>query len=73
MKMTLIEAFEMIGRGETPEEYEKRIKRIRRLANERDELRDAIDILRGDPTYAEKYEKKKKRLAKVLAELARLI
>ena len=61
--MTLAEAFEMIARGETPEQYEKRIKRIRRLANERDALEVGIDVLGDDP----RADKKRARLAKVLA------
>ena len=65
MNMTLPQALEMVSRGETPEEYEKRIKKIRRLANERDYLIDAIEILADDP----KVEKKKIRLAKVLEML----
>lgn len=70
MQMTLAEALEMISRGETPEEYEKRIKRIRRLANERDALVDGIQILEeySDP----RAEKKKVRLAKVLKMLEEL-
>lgn len=70
MKMTLEEALEMIERRETPEQYQKRVKRIRRLANERDELRDAIEIL--DEYEDPRAEKKKKRLAAVLDELERL-
>ena len=71
MKMTLAEAFDMIARKETPEEYEKRIRRIRRLANERDCLYDALTVL--DPVIdGEKYYKKQKRYEKVLAELERL-
>ena len=68
MKMTLAEAFDMIARRETPEQYEKRIKRIRRLANERDELECSIDVLGDDPRAG----KKRVRLQKVLAEIERL-
>ena len=67
-KMTIEQALEMISRGETPEEYTKRIKRIKRLANERDALEDAIDVLGEDP----RAEKKKTRLAKVIDEIYRL-
>lgn len=70
MKMTLAQAFEMIGRGETSEEYEKRIKRIRRLVNERDDLDASLTVL--TPEDGERYEKKKHRLEKVLAEIERL-
>lgn len=66
--MTLSEAFDMIGRGETPEEYKKRIQRIRRLANERDALQDAIEILGDDP----RAERKRARLQKVEQELTKL-
>lgn len=66
--MTLSEAFDMIGRGETPEEYKKRIQRIRRLANERDALQDAIEILGDDP----RAERKRERLQKVEQELTKL-
>ena len=66
--MTIAEAFDMIGRGETPEEYKKRIQRIRRLANERDALQDAIEILGDDP----RAEKKRTRLQKVEQELTKL-
>lgn len=74
MKMTLKQAFEMIDRGETPDQYEKRIKRIRALANERDDLIDCIEVLKDDtdPHYVAKREKKQKRLEKVLKELEEL-
>lgn len=68
MKMTLQQACEMFARGETPEEYERRIKRLRRLANERDDLEDAIEVLKGDP----RAKTKQKRLAKVLAEIEQI-
>lgn len=45
MKMTLAEALEAIHRGETPEQYEKRVRKIRRLSEELFDLRDALDIL----------------------------
>ena len=60
--MTIDQAIEMIMRGETPEQYKKRMAKIRRLANERDALEDAIDVLGDDP----KAEKKRERLEKVL-------
>lgn len=61
MAMTIGQAIEAIMRGETEEQYRKRIKKIRRLANERDDLMDAIDVLGDDP----RAEQKKARLAKV--------
>lgn len=48
MNMTLAEALEMIHRGETPEQYEKRVRKIRRLSEELFELRDALDILEDE-------------------------
>lgn len=72
MKMTIAQALEMIDKGETVEQYEKRIRRIRRLANERDALTDGIEILEqyGDSAEDKKRaEKKRTRLAKVLAEI----
>ena len=60
MKMTLAQAIEAVERGETPEEYEKRIKRLRKLGIERDFLEDAIFMLDG-----EKRAKKQARLDRV--------
>ena len=71
MKMTLAEALYAIQRGETPEQYAKRLARIRRLANERDDLEASLTVL-SEPGDAEKREKKQKRLAKVLAEIERI-
>ena len=68
MRMTLAQAFEMIDRDETPEQYEKRVKRLRRLYNERYDLEDAIEVLGDDP----RADKKKKRLAKVVAMIETL-
>ena len=48
MKMTLAQAMEAVERGETPEQYEKRIRKMRRLSIERDFLEDAIFMLEGD-------------------------
>ena len=48
MKMTLAQAMEAVERGETPEQYEKRIRKMRRLSIERDFLEDAIFMLDGD-------------------------
>ena len=71
--MTFVEALEMIERGETPEQYKKRVNRIRRLANERYDIEDSLSVLDGsDPRDAEKIEKKQRRLAKVLAEIEAL-
>lgn len=58
----------MIARGETSEQYEKRVKRLRRLYNEKYDLEDAIDVLGDDP----RADKKKTRLAKVNAMIEEL-
>ena len=71
MKMTLAQAFEAIGRGETPEQYEKRMKRIRRLANERDDLYASLTVL-TDPGDEAKAAKKQERLTKVLQMIEEL-
>lgn len=68
MKMTLAQAFEMIDRGETPEQYEKRVKRLRRLINEQYDLEDAIQVLGDDP----RADKKRRRLTKVLVMIEQL-
>ena len=70
MKMTFAEAFETLMRGETFEDYEKRKKRIHRLANERDALMDALAVL--SEADGDRYYKKQKRLSKVLEEIERL-
>lgn len=69
MKMTIYEALEMIDRGETPEEYEKRVKKIRKYSKEKDDLEDAIEVLGDDPRVI----KRKKRLAKVNELLEKLM
>lgn len=69
MKMTLAQAFDMIERGMTPEEYEKRLKRLRRLYDEKYYLEDAIAVLGDD----ERAQKKAKRLLKVNGEIRRLL
>lgn len=66
MKMTLAEAFDMINRGETPEQYEKRVRKLRRYYNELYELQDALEILDGtQPGDEERAQKKRRRLEKV--------
>lgn len=73
--MTIDEAIDMITRGETPEQYKKRTARIRRLANERDDLEDSIQVLKeyGDSEKDMlKLKKKQERLIKVLEELDRI-
>ena len=61
MALTIGQALEAIMRGETEEQYRKRIRKILRLADERDDLMDAIEVLGNDP----RAEKKRIRLAKV--------
>ena len=68
MAVTLAEALELMIRGETEEQYKKRIAKIRRLANERDNLIDAIEVLGDDP----RVEKKKIRLDKVVKMIEQL-
>lgn len=66
MKLTLSQSLEAIIRGETPEEYVKRIRKLRKYCDERYDLEDSIQVLEGDPMYKEKLKKKKARLKKVL-------
>lgn len=67
--LNIDQAIEAIMRGETSEEYKKRQDKIRRLANERDDLIDAIEVLSDDP----RAEKKKVRLEKVLKMIDNLL
>lgn len=60
--MAFEQMIELVFRGETTKQFKKRIARIKRLANERDALIDAIEVLGDDPRAAIK----KKRLAKVV-------
>lgn len=69
--MTITEAFDMIDRGETPEEYKKRMARLRRYVNERDALEDALSIL-TEPEDAARREKKERRLAVVVEAIKTL-
>ena len=71
MKMTVREFCEMVDRGETPEQYAKRMRSIRRYVNERDALHDALSVL-TEPEDAERRAKKEARLAIVLGHLERL-
>lgn len=70
MKMTLAQAFDMINRGETSEQYERRIKKLRRLYDEMYTLQDAISLEweDGDPRLA----KKKARLEVVKSKIEEL-
>lgn len=67
--MTLYEAMKMIERGETPDEYKKRMKKLRKLSEERDFLMDAVEVLKGDPRCI----KKELRLAEVLRMIDELL
>lgn len=71
MKTTLAEAFEMIGRGETPEQYESRIRKLKKYTNERDFLMDALEVLTA-PGDADRRAKKEKRLKIVLERIEKL-
>lgn len=72
MKLTINEFFDMIERGETPDQYEKRLRKIRRLANERDQLMDWISVFDDDIEEQTMIEKKRNRLNKVLAMIDEL-
>ena len=72
MKLTMVEFFEMIERGETPDQYEKRLRKIRRLVNERDQLMDWISVFDDDIEEQTMIEKKRNRLNKVLAMIEEL-
>lgn len=54
-----------LRQGETTEDYKKRMAKLRRYANERDDLIDCIEVLSGDDRYADRIAKKKARLDKV--------
>lgn len=69
--MTLAMAFDMIDRGLTPEEYEKRWKRMLRLQNEQERLEDKISVFTNTPND-ERCVKAKKRLPKVIAALEKV-
>ena len=75
-RYTLAEAFAALADcrpGETLEDREKRMAKIRRYANERDALEAEISVLSDDPTgYEEKLAKKQKRLAAVREKIATL-
>ena len=65
MKLTIDQAIDAIMHGEDSEQYAKRMKKIRRLSEERDSLHDKI-LLFDRPNEAEKRAKCEKRLQKVL-------
>ena len=69
MGVTIEQALDMLSRGETQEQYKKRMERIKRLSNERYALEDAIEVLGADP----RAEKKKKRLKVVTETINSLI
>ena len=66
MKLTLTEFMQMLERGETPEEYEKRVKKERRMFNELYRLEDYLSVFDEDDPVA---DKKRKRFMKVKQEL----
>ena len=77
MKMTIDELLSW-PKGISLEEYQKQLRkekrkrsRIRKLANERDELEDALQVLE-DEHGSERYIRKAKRLAEIKEELRRL-
>ena len=63
MRMNLTQFSDMLARGELPEEYVKRTRRLNKLVQERDFLEDAIAILTPEDRN---YIKKKTRLDRVL-------
>lgn len=63
MKVSINQFTEMVARGELPEEYVKRTRRLNKLVQERDFLEDALTILTPEDCN---YIKKKTRLDKVL-------
>ena len=69
MGVTIEQALDMLSRGETQEQYKKRMERIKRLSNEKYALEDAIEVLGADP----RAEKKKKRLKVVTETINSLI
>lgn len=77
MKMTMDELLSW-PKGISLEEYQKQLRkekrkrsRIRKLANEIDELEDALQVLE-DEHGSERYIRKAKRLAEIKEELRRL-
>lgn len=77
MRMTIEQAL-ACPRGMTIEEYsrfleerEKLNKRLQRLSQERDFLEDGLAVL-SDEVGSDRYQKKRKRLQKVKAEIERL-
>lgn len=70
MKFTLYQALDMIERGESPKQYEARLRKLRRYCDERDSLEDAIalDWEPGD----ERLSKKIERLEKVKLKIKEL-
>lgn len=63
--MTLEQAIDAIMRGETTEQYKKRMAKLKRLSIERDCLEDVINILGND----ERVNEKRKRLEKVKRQM----
>lgn len=63
MKVSINQFTEMVARGELPEEYIKRTRRLNKLVQERDFLEDALTILTCEDRN---YIKKKTRLDRVL-------
>lgn len=71
MKLTIDQAIEAIVRDGSPEAYAKRMNRIRRLSNERDDLMNKISVF-DRPEEADKRAKCEKRLQKVLQMIEEL-
>lgn len=71
MKLTIDQEIEAIVRDGSPEAYKKRMNRIRRLSNERDDLMNKISVF-DRPEEADKRAKCEKRLQKVLQMIEEL-
>lgn len=68
MKCTMLDVIEMIERNESPDEYETRIRKLKRYSNELIELKDSIEVLEEFGNCEEDFkrlDKKIKRLNKV--------
>lgn len=66
--MTITQILDMINRGETQEQYMRRIARIKKLSGERDDLIDAIDVL-GDDARADRKKRWLKKVMRMIADL----
>lgn len=61
------EFVEMLKRGESTEQCKKRMKRIKRLANEQFDLEDSIDVLEDYADCEEDFMRLEKKLKPITA------